>query len=114
MDQDPHYRTMFMPRLSRWYGLVTAVAILGAMSFAVWRADAFWWYLPLPVAIFIAGFGWLRMYHFVRCPRCSQHLKPRKVEEIFRPAGTKRFLYDCHACQITWDSQCVEEPMSDT
>ena len=104
---------MYMPKLSRWYGVGAAVAILGAMSFAFWRAESLWWYLPLPVAILILGFGWLRMYRLVRCPRCSKRLKPRMVDELYRPAGSKRFLYDCHACQITWDSQYVEEPMSD-
>jgi hypothetical protein len=84
------------------------------MSVAIWRAESLWWYLPIPVAIAVASLFWLRMNRLVRCPRCSKRLEPRKVDELYRPAGSKRYLYDCHACRITWDSQFVDEPMSNT
>ena len=112
MEQNRHYQIMMMPKLPRWYGVVSVTAIFAAMGIAIWRTDSIWWYLPLLVAITIAGFAWLRLHQFVSCPRCSKRLKPRKIVEHYRPAGSRRFLYDCHHCQITWDSQYVEEPMT--
>ena len=115
MDEDPYYRPLTMPRLWHWWHQVAAVVIvLAAMSVAVWRADSVWWYLPLPVAAAVAGLFWLRMNRLVRCPRCAKRLKPRKVDELYRVKGSKRYLYDCHACKITWDSQYVDEPVSST
>jgi hypothetical protein len=84
------------------------------MLFAFIRGDSLSWYLPPVTAITLAGVFWLRMNRLVRCPRCSRRLEPRKVDELYRVEGSKRFLYDCHACKITWDSQFVDEPMSNT
>jgi len=114
MHEDPYYRPLTMPRLWRWWhGALLGVVMLAAMTFAFLRANSVWWYLPLALAIFIAGLQWVRIEWFVRCPHCSRRLRPRKIDELYRPKGTRRFLYDCPHCQITWDPHYVEEPASD-
>jgi hypothetical protein len=114
MEQDPYYRTLRMRRFWRHYGLIGFVIGGASMLFAFIRGDSLSWYLPAVTAIALAVVYWLRMNRLVRCPQCSRRLKPRKCDELYRVKGSKRFLYDCHSCKITWDSQFVDEPMSNT
>jgi hypothetical protein len=114
MDEDPHYRPLVMPRIWRWWhGGLAAAVMVAAMTCAFLRADSVWWYLPLALAIIIGVIRWARLEWLVRCPRCSRKLRPRKVDELYRPKGTRRFLYDCPDCQVTWDPHYIEEPASE-
>ena len=124
MEQDPHYQTLAMPRFWRKYAVIWAVIVLVAIGLAFERDDSFWWnLLPLLVAVTGVSIFRLRMKRFIHCPRCSRTMMFREVN-AFTPVkgnkevaysfhahgpGTKKVLYDCHACQITWDPQFVED-----
>ncbi|HEY4417771.1 MAG TPA: hypothetical protein VGO57_18915 [Verrucomicrobiae bacterium] len=71
-----------------WYWIAGFIAVLGAA----------------------AALAYLYRERCIRCPQCSRRLRPRKELNVFgTPAGSTLYVYDCHDCQITWNSGYVEE-----
>jgi len=112
-DADPYPHRMMRP-FWRWHTRIMVASVFVAFGLLIWRSfsasDASDWYMLLPFAM--GGLLMLHMHRFVRCPRCARRLRVRKVREHGR-ADSWRYLYDCPDCQITWDSQYVQDASSD-
>jgi hypothetical protein len=112
-DADPYPHRMMRP-FWRWHIRILVASVFVAFGLFIWRSlsvsDSLDWYLWLPFAM--GGLMMLYMHRFVHCPRCARRLRVRKVREHGR-GDSWRYLYDCPDCQITWDSQYVQDASSD-
>ena len=107
MDEDP-YPCRRMRPFWRWHVRIFTLACLTTFALVIWRDSS--WYAIIPFAV--GGILMLHMHRFVRCPHCARRLRARVVKERYRPDAW-RYLYDCPDCQITWDSQYVQDAASD-
>jgi len=96
-----------MRQFWRWHVRIFVFASITAFGLIIWRDSS--WYAVIPFAV--GGLLMLHLHRFVRCPGCSRRLRARLVKERYMP-NSWRFLYDCPECQITWDSQYVQDTSS--
>jgi len=91
----------------RWHVGIFVVVSIATFGLILWHNSL--WYAVVP---FVVGalLQW-HMHYFVHCPKCSRRLRVRFTKERC-VLCSRRYLYDCPDCKITWDSQYVEEPSS--
>jgi len=63
-------------------------------------------YIPVAVAIAVALVVTSSIVCHVRCPQCKCRLSHREFAET---KTRRRLYYDCSTCQITWESELVNE-----
>ena len=103
MDNDPYPYRKMRP-FWRWHIRIFATTGVATLGLLVWRDSSC--YAAIPFAV--GGLLMFHMHYLVRCPRCSRRIRARVAKERGR-GDSWRYLYDCPECQVTWDSQYVQD-----
>ena len=85
-------RTVFLPEWC-WIGLLV---LSDGMSIVM---DSGFWILPVVALALLQG---LYVYRFVRCPECSQRMRP--LQEEISGSTRYRFQFLCKRCDVAWDT----------
>ena len=108
MNQEPYPHERTRP-FWRWHVRIFIVSALVCFGLYIRHASDtsggsdWYWLIPFVTGALLM----LHLHYFVRCPRCSRRIRARVVKE--REMNSWRYLYDCPACQTTWDSGFVQD-----
>jgi hypothetical protein len=95
-----------MPGASRWLQrrFWPLTALVGFVAMLVTGS-----YIPFFVSVVVALVVTIAIVCHVRCPLCKSPLASREVAET---KDRRRLYYDCSKCQVTWQSELVNEDWS--